>query len=341
MDDASTLLARGHFAGERQAVRILADAYSLTGTVKRVAGERDDNFIVDAGEHGKFFLKVAHSEEDPVVTNFQTAALEHVARTSDVPVPSIIPTTSGDAEARVDVDGVTRTVRLTSFLPGAPVDELAPSPGLRRSIGHTLGRLNHALRTFDHPAADNVQLWDVARAAQLRPMVEGISDPSIASRLGVLLERAESRLLPELPYLRHQIVHNDFSADNLRGSADQITGVLDFGDATRTALIVDVAVAAAYQLRDDDGDDVLAPAADVLSAYHEADPLRPDEVVLFFEALLARMLVRLTITEWRAERFPDNRDYIIRNNARSWRVLGRLLDLDEQAATNQFRKAVR
>ena len=119
-----------------------------------------------------------------------------------------------------------------------------------------------------------------------------------------------------------------------------ITGVLDFGDATRTALIVDVAVAAAYQLRAE-SENVLSPAVDVVAAYHHADALRPDEVALLYEALLARMLVRLTITEWRSERFPENRAYIIRNNARSWRVLDRLLGLDEEAAVNQFQQAVR
>jgi Ser/Thr protein kinase RdoA (MazF antagonist) len=57
-----------------------------------------------------------------------------------------------------------------------------------------------------------------------------------------------------------------------------VSGILDFGDATHTALVNDVAVMAAYQLGDDP--DPTATATDAIAGYHAVTELSAAELGL-------------------------------------------------------------
>ena len=98
-------------------------------------------------------------------------------------------------------------------------------------------------------------------------------------------------------------MHNDFSPDNTLISADasRVCGIIDFGDVTVTALVSDIAIAATYQLSDEP--DLLAPALDLIAGYHATTPLTAGELDLLPDLILARIVARIVISEWRAERF--------------------------------------
>lgn len=322
------------------AVALLSELYGIEGRVIRLAGERDDNFRVEvAGEQRSLFLKVAHTAESRRVTGLQTALLVHLENDPAVPVARVVRTVSGGADGEfVLPDGSTRVARLTTFLPGSSLHDVALTADLRIRIGSTLARLTRALADFEHPAADDPQLWDIARAGELAPLISEIQDAGVRAVLTELLDRFRERVAPALPSLRRQVVHNDFSADNLRTDGTGVSGILDFGDACRTAIAADLAVAAAYQLRD--AEDVLVPGLQVFRGYHAVHPLQDTEAAVLFELIVARMLTRLTITHWRAERFPGNRDYILRYAPRSLRVTRRLQALPPAAATAAIHRAL-
>ena len=57
------------------------------------------------------------------------------------------------------------------------------------------------------------------------------------------LDRFAEQVLPALRGLRAQVVHNDMGRNNvLVDDAGAISGIIDFGDMTHTALVCDVAV---------------------------------------------------------------------------------------------------
>ena len=97
------------------------------------------------------------------------------------------------------------------------------------------------------------------------------------------------------------------SADDARA----VTGVIDFGDIVRSPLIVDVAVAAAYLLRD--SGDALADVLVFVAAYNAVESLEADELAVLFDLILTRSTMTILISRWRAARYPDNRDYILRS----------------------------
>jgi hydroxylysine kinase len=106
-----------------------------------------------------------------------------------------------------------------------------------------------------------------------------------------------------------------------------------------TALVNDVAIAATYQLSDEA--DLLAPALDLISGYHATTPLTAGELDLLPDLILARIVARIVISEWRAERFPANRGYILRNTPRAWEHLSRLLSIPGDQISARIQEASR
>ena len=217
--------------------------------------------------------------------------------------------------------------------------KIGVSPGLRRDMGRTLARLGAALSGFDHPAASHDLLWDIRNAARLRPMTADIPDEDMQRRVLAELDHFEAEVAPHLPGLRHQVVHNDLNHHNVvarRSDPDRVSGVLDFGDMVRTALAADVAVAASYLAS---GEDPVADVAEFLAAYHAVVPLRPEEVDLLPDLIVARLVTSISITSWRARRYPENAPYILRNNGPARRAMLRFAALPREAVTRALRSS--
>jgi hydroxylysine kinase len=342
-ESGTTLTTASPRVSPATAERIVAQHYGIVGHAKRLHGERDEIFRIDARDGRVYLLKVAHAMEEKEVTNLTTSAMLHLARTApDLPVQHVLPTGDGDVELSVGIDGgPPRLARLTTFLDGRVLNSVPSTPELRRNIGRALARLNIALRDFDHPAARRELIWDIQRAPKLRPLVAEIEHLSNSEALIGCLDRFESVIEPRLASLRAQAAHNDLSNDNVvvgQGGSD-IVGILDFGDMVHTQLANDVAVAAAYQLSDDP--DPIPSAIDVVVGYDERDPLTETELTLLFDLIRTRMAVRLIISEWRADRFPENRAYILRHTPRTWAQFERLQHSSPDRVTDHLRQAVR
>jgi len=85
-----------------------------------------------------------------------------------------------------------------------------------------------------------------------------------------------------------------------------VTGVIDFGDMTRTALIADVAVTAAELIPPECADpgEARNSVLDVVAAYHAGVPLFAEELALLGALIAARLLMTLVIHEWHVQRNP-------------------------------------
>ena len=208
-----------------------------------------------------------------------------------------------------------RVVHALSYLDGTLLRSAVTDPPLRRALGGTLAELGRALHGFDDPLVHRPLLWDLAQLPQLRPLLAGRSP-------GAELEEQFTRLTATLPSRlagqRTQLVHNDFSPDNTLISADgrRAAGIIDFGDVTVTALVNDLAIAVANMLGE--GPDPFGPGLDLIVGYHAVTPLTAAELDLLPDLILGRIVARIIISEWRAERFPENRAYVLRNTPRAW-----------------------
>jgi hydroxylysine kinase len=123
-----------------------------------------------------------------------------------------------------------------------------------------------------------------------------------------VLRRFELHTKPVLPTLRRQPSITTFNIYNVLVDAadtDRIAAILDFGDMVRAPLINDLAVAAAYQLGKDD--DPLADVLPFVAAYHAVLPLTCQEIDVLFNLMLARLVMVVAISGWRARAIPTTR----------------------------------
>ena len=191
---------------------------------------------------------------------------------------------------------------------GIPMHAVEASTALRRDLGQCAARLARGLRDFSHPAANHKLLWDLQHAAEVRPLIDAVA-PDRRGLVEQFLDGFETRVLPALPDLPRQPVHNDLNPHNIVVDAannDRISGIIDFGDLTSTARVNDLAITAAYQVAD--SDDPLAPARELIAAYHAVTPLNAGEFDVLFDLIATRMVMTIVISSWRAARYPENRD---------------------------------
>jgi Ser/Thr protein kinase RdoA (MazF antagonist) len=123
--------------------------------------------------------------------------------------------------------------------------------------------------------------------------------PSASKRriLNVVLDEADAILIPRIPLLRQQIIHADYNGKNVLVNpqdTNEVTGIIDFGDAVRSALVADIAFAICrYSLED---------AAQMLGAYHSINPLSRIEIEMIFYIVCTRLCMASLVQAWRASR---------------------------------------
>jgi hydroxylysine kinase len=281
---------------------------------------------------------VPNPAEDRAVTNLQTEALLHLAAANpSLPIPRVFPALNGARELDIAFDdGSARVVRLLSFMSGIPMHAVEGSTLLWRDLGQSAAKLAQGLRDFRHSGVNHRLLWDLQHAAELRSLIDAVP----VDRRSVVehfLGGFEARALPVLPGLHQQPVHNDLNPYNIvvdPNNQERISGIIDFGDLTSTARVNDLAIAAAYQVAD--SEDPLAPPCEMIAAYHAISPLDPTEFDLLFDLIATRLVM---ISSWRAVRYPENRDYILRNNNAAWARLTRIVKVSRIEATRQIQRA--
>ena len=274
------------------------DNWGLVGDLTPLHGERDCNFRLDTGP-GRYLLKVHNPADPEAVLDLQRSALRHLRSVApELPVPGVVSTRDGRSWVQVTGrDGRQSLAWVLTWLEGRHPEPSELDAVQLRGWGRTSAHLGRALRGFAHPAATHPIAWDVKRLPQLRPWLSAVTAdrrPAVEA----VLDRFEERVAPALPRLRAQVVHNDLAPTNvLVDDSLVVTGITDFGDLTHTALVCDLAIAAADVLCG--RADGLELASEVVAGYHAVTPLEPEELALVADLMAGRYAAAVLITAWR------------------------------------------
>ena len=326
------------------AVDIAAKYFGVAASLSRLGGERDTNFHVRAIDGHQYVLKFSNASEEVGVTNMSTSALQHIEqRDPDIPVQRVIAALDGSFELSLSAGtGKPVITRLFSYLEGEPLFRVQRNSLQRIATAQYLARLDLALAGFTHPAAATHELlWDIQHLSRLAPLLDAISDSGQRALLSKVFENHASYVRPRALGLRAQMVHNDLNPHNLLVDSEdhtRVTGILDFGDMVYAPLINDLAVACSYQINLGDGDP-LSTVAEFVAAYHAVLPLRANELDLLLNLIAERLTTTVVITSWRAQQYPENRDYILKNNPSAWMGLDRLAKVSPLEARAYFAAA--
>jgi Ser/Thr protein kinase RdoA (MazF antagonist) len=317
-----SLTRRGTPIAAAAAERLAARHWGIEGEATRLPAEIDENFRLDA-PGGSYLLKVLPADQEATTADLITAVMQHLAGRDGVLVQRVVPARSGAPLVEfLDADGIERRARLTTFLEGRVLRTVAVDAELRRRLGATLARLALALRDFDHPGDRRDLSWDLRHAGRMSAMLAELEPSERRAELGRCLRAFDEEVVPRLDRLPAQVVHNDLSRDNAVLTPGGGLAAIDFGDVVRTQRVNDLAVAMADHV--EASADPFGPALDVAAGYVAVAPLADEELELLYALVRTRTVTRIVGGEWRAWRFPENREYLARNVERLWGVLERL-----------------
>ena len=350
-DTANSFVAGGSLSAASQrisnqeALTLARTHFDIEGRVKRLDTEKDDTFRLTSRDGRNYILKIANAAEDPREISFQIDLLAHVAAVDpSLPVPRVVP----DREHRLQFSyassaGQQREVHLLTYLEGIPLSEVATGAREREKVGEVLGLLRAAMAGYAHAADSREIAWDVKHLLKLAPLVGEIVDPARRAMIESGLDRFAS-ITDRLARCRTQVLHNDFSKSNIvvdTADANFVTGIIDFGDAVRTAVVIDVATALLNQLPAQDCEDLFASGHDLLRGYLRVTDLTDEELSLLPHLVMARAVARALLTFWRARLFPDNSPYIMRNTDQGWHQLAWFMARSMDQISNEFTIAAR
>ncbi len=322
-----------------EAVSAVGELFGVTATrAVDLGSERDRTFaLFGADGQRSAVLKVSNELEDPEVLDMEAGVALHVTsvdpgltvalpwRTAATgnPGAATVGDDLADLRAAYERDGRRHWLRLYDVLPGnSRINATELSDEALIAWGESTARLAQAMQGYEHPRARRQMLWDIQHAAQVLPMTEEIRDLEERRLVTAALERFQEQLVPAWPRLRAQVLHTDVSVDNtLSDARGFVTGFIDFGDMSFTALISDIASMLDSLAAGREGEEVFRLARLVLDGYQRRIELSEEELRLIPLAWAARSAVTIAISSWRVANGLEDRDFAERYNARCARVL--------------------
>ncbi|HET7249232.1 MAG TPA: aminotransferase class III-fold pyridoxal phosphate-dependent enzyme, partial [Gemmatimonadales bacterium] len=315
-----------------EAEEILSRRFGGAGNVRPLPSERDQNFLVRFADGRRAVLKISHAGEERGILELQHLALKRLAeRAPGVAVPRVLPATDGaEILETTGSEGETYYVRLLSWINGATLAEVRPhTPELLESLGRVIAQVDMGLEGLEHPAARRPLKWDLARAGWIREHADAIEDRTRRALVQRVLDRFDEEITPALSGVKSGIIYNDANDHNVLVRGDdpwtrRVTGVIDFGDLVDSAVICDLAIAAAYAALGKA--DPISTAARVVAGYQSVRQITQPESDLLDGLITTRLAVSVVNAAIQRSAVPNNA-YLTVSETAAWAALERLLAL--------------
>ena len=308
-----------------------------------LGSERDQTFLLTSDQEPVAVLKVSNSAENTATLDMETLVVQHITRVDpSLPVARpLVHLSAVDHDDPTSYRAQTSGARALHWCRAYPVIagrmRCRPSELSDQAImawGETVARLAKAMRGFSHPSAHRFLPWDLKAVPAVRSMVAAIQVPEWSTAVEQALDRYDTTIAPRWESLRAQVVHGDLNVDNAIVDDDgMITGIIDFGDMSHTALITDLASVIDSLVLDRAGDEPFRIARLVLDGYQRVTPLEADELLLISDAWAARAAAGIAIASWRSAQGLEDPQFAERDLVQLYATLRTIIDtgFDEAA----------
>ncbi|MEZ5758986.1 MAG: phosphotransferase [Emcibacteraceae bacterium] len=314
--------------------------YGLTGIIKPLAGERDQNHLLTTPDGHKYVLKVASAHEDRGVIDYQVKVLKHVEQKApDLNIPRNIMSMEGNDFALIHNDaGQEHVMRLLSYVDGVPFGhQTHPDEAIIFEAGKFQGALCMALTDFSHSAEGHFMPWDISRGVVLSPTLRTSQFGEVERLVLPLLDHFEKNVLPKLNSFRKQTIHNDAHDGNMLISKGGFKGLIDFGDIVHAPVIQDAAIPLTRFVGLTD--DPLKYGGLYLEGFSRSFPLYAEEVDLLYDLLVLRAALTIQLMDFRIKNNDRNKNNLISGYPRLVKMLENLIALDQSEMTSVFHVA--
>ncbi len=316
----------------------------IANGARSLGSERDQTFLLTQDDEPVGVLKVSNVAESTATLDMEALVVRHIERVDPglpiaKPLMHLAATDPDDAlsyRAKAPNGDSIHWARLYPVMPGRMRSE--PSSLSDRAIiawGETVARLAKAMRGFSHPSAHRAIPWDLKSMPLVRDMLPSIRQPAWRKAAEQALDRYDLTIAPAWDSLRAQVVHGDLNIDNALVDDDgNITGIIDFGDMTHSALITDLASVIDSLVLDRSGEETFRVARLVLDGYQRVTPLETAELRMISDAWAARAAAGLGIASWRVAQGLADAEFAERDLATLYPILKHIIDtgFDEAAA---------
>jgi hydroxylysine kinase len=276
------------------------DLYGVEGEATAIRGEREQIFQIGSDSAPQYILRIADDRESQDALDFQNRILLHLEQQQlDINVPRVFLSRRSKHIECLTLEGTPYRVRLLSYVPGIQIERTTASPILLHEVGTALARLDLALADADCASQTPALIWRMEESIRLTRYADFVPTAYCRSKVVDVLDEFDNQSLPRFANLRSQVIHNDFNPRNVLISffqQDRVCGVIDFGDLTKSALVVDLAVAAA---RHASFPDPLSSIKAIIEGYERVLPLTGDERQILFNLICVRLAMVILIWSWR------------------------------------------
>ncbi len=333
---------------ETAATAFANEMFGVSGKVKPLPSERDQNFHIHCENRQAYVLKITNAAETFDALDFQNQAMLHVQQYRDLfsrealVCPEIIPSVSGKTiETVTGSEGQPHFIRMLTYLPGRPLAKAAPhDTELLISLGRFFGNLDKALESFDHPAVHREFHWDLSRASDvIGDLIHMVAERDKQETIKALLDRYLKESYPQLTHVRQSVIHNDGNDYNVLVARpdhwqNQVSGVIDYGDMVFSHTVNELAITCAYAMMGKQ--DPLSAARHIVGGYHQVYPLGEAELSILFDLICMRLCMSLCHAAHQSSSVPDN-EYLNISQQPAWELLKQLNNIHPRFAHYIFR----
>ncbi|XP_067656375.1 hydroxylysine kinase-like [Haliotis asinina] len=236
-------------------------------------------------------------------------------------------------------------VRLFEYVPGTIIQSVPLTPGLCYKVGVMAGRVDTALKGFDHPGfhGNEVQIWHLSNVPLILNLLHVVDDKGDISDV---IKAFESRVLEHLDEFPQGITHGDFNDGNIlvtQATDDDrwkdvhdVSAILDYGDSAYQPYIFEVAIAMTYMSVLSDSIPPQTASGYVLAGYLTQNDLSDREIDVLKICVCARIAQSLVIGVYTYHVDPSN-DYTLTTAKEGWPRLRQLWKMDTEELVSEWR----
>lgn len=320
---------------------IAETSYGLAvANIKKLNSYIDLNFLIKTTDDQKFVLKISHTQELIEVLEAQHHVFNTLQQQSSNKQSYPVVCQTLDKQQIIftkDDRNQACATRLLSYLEGTLLAEVQQTDALLFNFGVFLGNLNSVLQDLQHvglQAADHE--WNLKNALDIKKHLSAITNIETRRLIDYFLLQFEVQVLPKISSLRKGFIHGDANDYNVLVKGEQIAGLIDFGDACRSSIIFEPAIALAYLMMNKE--DPTAVAHQFLKGYQQSFPLTEEEIVLLHPLICARLCTSLVMAAWSRQQDPDN-TYISVHESAALKLLNKLHTINPLEFTDLLRLA--
>lgn len=320
------------------AAELLAVRYGIVGDLRELGSQQDRNYAVTTSS-GVHALKVFHSATGAALVHDQIAAMNAVHR-AEIAAPHAVAGLDGEVVQRWTLDGgLEHLAVLLTFVDGDPLaDSTYLSARSVVRLADLAGRVCNSLRGLDL-SHERVSQWDLRCSLSIVRELSSAVPSERRDGLLALAEQAWDDIEPLAARLPIQVIHGDLTDDNVVVVHDadgwsEPSGVIDFGDLTRSWRIGELAIALTSVLHHEyDGSGVLL---DMVRAFDvRVGGLTESELRALWPLVALRSAV-LVVSGWQQMRIDPGNDYAQIRMDHEWACFEAARRLPSPVMTNLF-----